>query len=443
MINFSAGSFQSGGCSVPPCFNRVVQHFTWKTSRSLTNPRTLESYHIFSRNQPMEMTTKRKLSFFGLSHEHPCSHHFRKRNFNPKHLGFAQSPLCTAALNQNTYSSSTRPRSDTRCRQNVKRKVALVIAYEGSRYHGFQRNAGVTTVSDEIERALHNANAISDENVGSLDKIKWQVAARTDRGVSAAGNLISVKLLFDREELALGSAFRRMTARVNDLLPDHIRVLSIRQITGSFNARASCEARWYEYLIPLSVLEDDISALKDFNAIISKFRGSHFFHNFTIGMDHALPPRTQARRYVTDCKCDITPLTWTSADGSDVQLVRICIRGQSFMLHQIRKMVSLAIMTIQQRVPVDAIERSFSPDTLINVAPAPSIGLFLDCCRFGWYNDRQHRFLAQPLDMTDIDNSRHEFKTNYIIPSIAERFLEGKFLQDYFNTIEAHPVLFD
>lgn len=409
-------------------------------------------------------------------------------------------------------SSPTRPRSETRCRQTAKRKVALIVAYEGSTYHGFQRNAGVQTVSDALEHALHSAATISDENVGHLEKIKWQVAARTDRGVSAAGNLVSAKLLFDKSELEIGQAFVMAKARINRFLPSYVRVLSISQITGSFNARSCCESRWYEYLIPLSVFqhgtfnqgtlntnayvpndisnnksssdvssnsssikntnngvngdrintsEQDSIILKKLDDILRQYEGSHLFHNFTVGIDHTLPPRVQARRFITECRCDTVPVTVNSykningesTEISDVSLnghglngipmARIRIKGQSFMLHQIRKMVSLAIMVMQGRVLVDAIERSLSPRTLINIAPVPAVGLFLDCCLFGWYNEKQKSFLPQPIDMSDIDPLREDFKQSHVIPSIAKRFQEENVLQDYFNTIEAHPVQFE
>lgn len=350
----------------------------------------------------------------------------------------------TVSSAQPLDSSPTRPRSETRCRQSVKRKVALIVAYEGSKYHGFQRNADVETISDVLEGALHSAHLISDDNLGFLEKIKWQVAARTDRGVSAAGNLVSAKLLFDRDELANGTAFIRAQTRINTFLPSHIRLLGINQITGSFNARACCEARWYEYLLPLSVLGGSASTLRNFNDIVSRFEGSHLFHNYTVGIDHCVPPRVQAQRFILECGCDLSPISWIDESGEcELRMARVRIRGQSFMLHQIRKMISLAIMVIQKRVPSDAVERSFSPRTLINIAPAPPIGLFLDCCHFGWYNERQKKVLSQLLDMNDFSSARYEFKKSHIVPSIARRYLQDTSLQDFMKTIDRYPIRFD
>lgn len=367
----------------------------------------------------------------------------------------SEAPYCTltpqcASLQPSTArpSSTTRPPSPTRCRETVKRKVALFVGYDGSSYRGFQRNAGVSTVSDALERALHSAKAISDENLGFLNKIKWQVAARTDSGVGAAGNLVSAKLLFNRDELSDGSAFSATTDRVNAHLPPHVRLFGIQRITSSFNARLSCEARWYEYMLPMSVLGNRPGALSDFNTIIKSFAGSHFFHNYTIGADHSIPPTTKARRYIIESSCAETPIVLTSKDDTfddelERQYVRILMKGQSFMMHQIRKMISLAILTYLGHVPDDAIPRSFLPGTLLDVPPVPSHGLFLDCCRFGWYNERHGSALPEPLDMSLFDGDRERFKTSCLLPSISKRFQDDNLFEDYFSTVNLHPVRFE
>lgn len=334
----------------------------------------------------------------------------------------------------------TRPRSATRARDCVKRKVALVIGYDGATYHGLQRNKDVVTVSDVLEDAFYSVGAISDDNVGHLEKIKWQTAARTDRGVCAAGNVISAKLLFNKEEQIAGNAFQMTKARINNALPDHMRVFGIQSITGSFSARINCDARWYEYLLPVSALPKGTS-LDEFEEVLKVFEGTHPFHNYTVGQDHSIPPRRQSMRYLTEVRCDKTPVC-LDGDYASQEWVRIRVKGQSFMLHQIRKMVSMAVLTCHGRVPHDAIGRSFSQQVLIDVPPAPAIGLFLDCCRFESYNERHKMSLDQPLILDEFEQAREEFKMRYIIPSIARRSMEEDALEIYFKTAEAHPPRF-
>lgn len=290
------------------------------------------------------------------------------------------SPPAIAAVRRATCShaatsSNSRPRSPTRPRHQTKRKVALLLAYDGAHYHGLQRNRHVNTISDVLEAALHSSHAIADCNLGALNKLQWQLAARTDRGVSAAGNVISAKLLFSRDELQQGNALRLTASRVQHYLPSHVHLLDIARVTQSFSARASCSHRWYEYLLPQSALHG--ASIHSFDRALRHYEGTHYFHNFTVGQHHCLPPTNHARRFVMHCSCDLQPV---QLPNNSTQWIRIRVRGQSFMLHQIRKMVSLALLTCLHQVPSDAIPRALHPQTLVNIPPAPPTGLFLDCC---------------------------------------------------------------
>jgi tRNA pseudouridine38-40 synthase len=182
-------------------------------------------------------------------------------------------------------------------RSTVKRKVVMYLGYDGTNYHGFQRNVGVETVSDVLEAALYRAGAISAENMGNLSKVSWIVAARTDKGVSAAGNAVSFKASFSRSEdmkpdASLQLDFRTFVDHVNVFLPSHVRVFGAAKPTGSFSAKDACSGRSYEYLLPLSALSHDCE-LSAYNEILRAYEGSHSFHNFTIGNEHKIPPPPQ------------------------------------------------------------------------------------------------------------------------------------------------------
>lgn len=66
-------------------------------------------------------------------------------------------------------------------------------------------------------------------------------AARTDKGVHAACNVLSLKLIIDQPNLL---------ERINAALPETIRVWGVSRTLGSFNPRTFCEERIYEYLVP-------------------------------------------------------------------------------------------------------------------------------------------------------------------------------------------------
>ena len=71
------------------------------------------------------------------------------------------------------------------------------------------------------------------------------------------------------------------------------------------------------------------------------------------------------------------------------QWVRIVIIGQSFMLHQIRKMVGMAVAIMRGDAPANCIKIGLQPKRAIPTPMAPDIGLFLDECYYDAYNNRQ------------------------------------------------------
>jgi tRNA pseudouridine38-40 synthase len=345
---------------------------------------------------------------------------------------------------------------DAPARETFKRKAALYIGYDGAAYSGFQRNEGVVAVSDVLENALHAAGAISDDNRGALSKISWVVAARTDKGVSAAGNVVSLKAAFPRSAHAesgnqceVGSIqlpkshncvdldLAAFAARVNAALPPDVRVFGAAKPTASFSAKDACGGRKYEYLLPKSALV--AGTLEEYATILAQYVGSHTFHNFTVGKEHQLPPPPQARRNITHCTCTLNSI-FLEHDGVRQEYIRVFVQGDSFQLHQIRKMIALSVMVQRRMVPSDSIRRALDRDVLVNIAPAPAVGLYLDSVSYDAYNKRHADALDEPIGLSEgITAAREKFKLEHIYPSIVRRAAVEDSMAIWFNTVEAHP----
>lgn len=127
-------------------------------------------------------------------------------------------------------------------KEGRKRKVAMLLAYRGANYQGMQRNPGAITIEGELEQALFRADAIAQCNFGDMRKVDWMRAARTDKGVSAIGQIVSARLVIDPPGLV---------ERVNKHLPKDIRVFGYTRVTSNFNAKQMCDKRRYEYLVPV------------------------------------------------------------------------------------------------------------------------------------------------------------------------------------------------
>ncbi|KAI5242457.1 pseudouridine synthase [Aureobasidium subglaciale] len=122
-----------------------------------------------------------------------------------------------------------------------KRKVAVLIGYSGTGYKGMQINTTEKTIEGDLFTAFVAAGAISKANADDPKKSALVRCARTDKGVHAAGNMISLKLIVEDPDIV---------QKINSHLSTQIRVWGIERTIGSFSCYHVCDSRWYEYLIP-------------------------------------------------------------------------------------------------------------------------------------------------------------------------------------------------
>lgn len=138
-------------------------------------------------------------------------------------------------------------------------RVALKIAYDGRHFYGHQRQPDWRTVEGECLAALRSAQVIRD-----LRESFFRSASRTDRGVSAIGNVI-----------AFNSALR--PAAVVGAFNDRARDLwawAYAEVPAAFHPRHARE-RWYRY----HLYEDlDADSLSEAGVL---FVGEHDFRSFT------------------------------------------------------------------------------------------------------------------------------------------------------------------
>lgn len=122
-----------------------------------------------------------------------------------------------------------------------KRKVAVLIGYAGTGYKGMQMNHHEKTIEGDLFAAFVAAGAIAKRNADDPKKSSFIRCARTDKGVHAAGNVISLKLTIEDPDIV---------SKINEKLPDQIRIWGIQRTNNAFNCYQACDSRWYEYLLP-------------------------------------------------------------------------------------------------------------------------------------------------------------------------------------------------
>ncbi|KAA8495944.1 tRNA pseudouridine synthase A, mitochondrial [Porphyridium purpureum] len=338
-------------------------------------------------------------------------------------VGLENKPLLQDEQNQ----EANELQQDHQRRSTVKRRVALYLGFDGRDYNGFQRqkNQDVRTIEEEIRKALVLAKLVSDHNADDLNKTKWSCAARTDRGVSAAAQIATLKIEWPRDDEFDDEI---LCERLRPFLPPEIVLYGAQRTVASFNARLACAYRRYEYVLPLSVLQmwqpksriqDVETMVRRLNELLSHYVGTNSYHNFTrmgkvdAGLD----------RYIVSIACMEQPLTIPSTGK---QFLRVRVVGQSFILHQIRKMVGLAVLALMGIVRDTEIARALtqcrpgSGELPILVPPAPAEGLLLDDLEYTFWNERFYpdKGMDAPISFEPYDTKREQFKSQVLYANL-------------------------
>ncbi|VDP69623.1 unnamed protein product [Schistosoma curassoni] len=100
------------------------------------------------------------------------------------------------------------------------------------------------------------------------------------------------------------------------------------------------------------------------------------------------------------------------------QYTIIRITGQSFMLHQIRKMIGLALAVLRGYTTEAVFDIVFSKER-VDIPKAPGLGLMLNRVDFSQYNTKyQNDGIHQPIDWSKYEEQRNEFKMQYVYEHI-------------------------
>ncbi|KAL7272573.1 tRNA pseudouridine synthase 1 [Rhizina undulata] len=415
-----------------------------------------------------------------------------------------------------------------------KRKVAVLIGYCGTGYKGMQLNPPHKSIEGDLFEAMVKAGAISKANSNDPKKSSLVRCARTDKGVHAAGNVISLKLIIEDPDIV---------TKINSHLPDQIRVWGIVRTVGSFSCYQQCDSRRYEYLLPSHVflpphpksflakvcretaekerdlegylerqqevsgwwdgvdslveeqllkgaenrdaaekafeeesqddeppwsrrgtpvpevpevkaedqgaagekvmketVEDDkwkreqetkelLKKIRAFHLAekkkyrisperlervrnaFKKYQGTINFHNYTVAKSFGDP---SAKRHIKTFEV-MDPII---INGTEWLSIRV--HGQSFMMHQIRKMVGMAMMAVRTGCPLERIPETFGRRK-VSIAKAPGLGLLLESPQFGAYNTKATtEFDKDPIDFEKYKEEIDQFRAKMIYENLFE-----------------------
>jgi tRNA pseudouridine38-40 synthase len=204
-------------------------------------------------------------------------------------------------------------------------RLILTLEYDGTPFRGWAAQPGLPTVEGAVRQALA-------ETFASVENLA--VAGRTDTGVHALGQVVSV-------EVEGGPPPERAAAALNPRLPDEITVVSSAEAPDGFHARHSARTRSYRYrlftratLSPFELYRSwwlpgppDEDALAD---AASALVGKHDFRAFT-------PTQTQHEVFVRV----VERAEWIRRDDH----LDFEITADGYLRHMVRSLVGTMVET--------------------------------------------------------------------------------------------------
>jgi tRNA pseudouridine38-40 synthase len=230
-------------------------------------------------------------------------------------------------------------------------RLKLTVEYDGAPFRGWAAQPGLPTVEAAIRAAL-------DETFDRVADLA--VAGRTDTGVHALANVVSV-------EVEGGPPPERVAVALNPRLPDEVTVVSAEPAAADFHARFSARSRSYRYRLftrrtpsPFEVNRSwwrpqppDEERLQAQAALLA---GEHDFRAFT-------PTETQHEVFVRV----VQSAEWVRrGDHLDFE-----ITADSFLRHMVRTLVGTIVEGVDVRPLLAGAARSAAGAT------APAHGLYL------------------------------------------------------------------
>ena len=214
----------------------------------------------------------------------------------------------------------------------------IEFSYDGTKFHGFQRQKDVKNVQSLLE---NNLSLYFSKNI----LIKG--SGRTDAGVHALGQCAH----FDYEDIIT----KRDIKNINTLLNNDIKIKKCHLVADSFHARYSVKYEGYYYQIKRKL---NYNKMKDVSKL---FIGTHDFRNFVSG-------------YRDDYISTIYSISFKKRKD----LIKITFVGKGFYRYMVRHLVGALVDVGKDKISKDVIREMLEKtDEFKSLSVAPADGLYL------------------------------------------------------------------
>jgi len=244
------------------------------------------------------------------------------------------------------------------------RNIKLVLGYDGTDFHGWQRQPGLRTVQQVLEEAIEKL---------TLARANATASGRTDAGAHALGQVVHFLTPSSHSPETFVKA-------LNALLPRDLRVYSAHEMPQAFHATLDSKSKRYRYVIDNGPIADlfqlryawhvfhrlDVEAMQRAGNVLV---GRHDFRSF----ETEWPNRTSSVRTVKE-------LVVSRMN----HLVTIEVEADGFLYNMVRAIAGTLVLVGTGRRPESWVGEVLRAESRVVAGPtAPPQGLFLLQVRYG------------------------------------------------------------
>ena len=246
----------------------------------------------------------------------------------------------------------------------VEKNIRLILAYDGSRYFGWQRQKQEPTLQGVLEEAIRRVT-------GRLSPLI--ASGRTDAGVHALHQVCHFKTPSETSLAALRKG-------LNALTPGDIHVKDAEYVPADFHARYSARSKTYEYTVLnrpdpdvfLRAYSWHVSRELDFDAMkacMDHLQGRHDFASFRSSGSGNLNPVREMMR--------------SELHRSNEGRLRFVVEANGFLRHMVRNIVGTVIEVGREKLTYDDFVELFrARDRRLAGIKAPARGLCLTMVKY-------------------------------------------------------------
>lgn len=236
-------------------------------------------------------------------------------------------------------------------------RFAIILAYKGTNYHGWQKQQNALSVQTVLDEKL---SLLLGENIETLG------CGRTDTGVHA-------KVYYAHFDCSKPIAdFDKMIFKLNQMLPDDIAVYDCIAVKDEFNARFDAAWRAYEYHITKvpDPFANQLAWYQYGNLQIDKMNEAA-----ALLLQHKdFECFSKVHTQVNNFNCDVMHAEWTTIDNKII----FSIRANRFLRNMVRAIVGTLVEVGRNNITIEQFGQILNSRNRSEAGQSvPAHGLFL------------------------------------------------------------------